>query len=210
MGGVDKLVSAAEAKQYFNELTYEREPDGEVYIDCGAYNGDSVLAYLDFVNHSYKRIYAFEPVHLNMQQLRAATSEYKNIEYIEKGTWSNTTTLQFSESASASFVDNNGGASIDVVCIDEIINGESVTFIKMDVEGSEYETLRGAENTIRKHMPKLAVCVYHKKDDLFKFIDYLSSLSNETYMYRFYLRQHSCSAYETVLYAIPIKKEKSL
>lgn len=76
----------------------------------------------------------------------------------------------------------------------------------MDVEGSELESLKGAADTIRKNHPKLAICCYHKKEDIIVLYQYIKSFDNDETEYKFYLRHHSNSAYETVLYAIPIKK----
>ena len=59
-----------------------------------------------------------------------------------------------------SSVDENGEDEIKVVAVDEIVDGK-VTFIKMDIEGSELKALHGAEKTIKKYRPKLAICIYH-------------------------------------------------
>lgn len=91
--------------------------------------------------------------------------------------------------------------------MDEVIKDNFVSFIKMDIEGSELETLKGAENTILKNMPILAICVYHKPEDLITIPQYISSLQTSTQKYSFYLRHHSYMLTETVLYAIPAHKK---
>lgn len=69
----------------------------------------------------------------------------------------------------------------------------------MDIEGAELKALEGAENLIRNAHPKLAICVYHKNED----IDQIPRLLLEYYPeYRFYLRHYSVTKAETVLYAI--------
>ena len=74
-----------------------------------------------------------------------------------------------------------------------------MTFIKMDIEGAELEALRGAESIIRKQRPKLAICVYHKPEDIWTIPMYILSLQND---YRLFLRHYSFGDTETVLYAI--------
>ncbi len=56
-------------------------------------------------------------------------------------------------------------------------------FIKMDIEGSEMEALRGAEKLIRSRKPSLAVCVYHKENDIVDIPLYLKSLVPEYKLY---------------------------
>ena len=75
----------------------------------------------------------------------------------------------------------------------------------MDAEGSELESLEGAKQTIAKNIPKLAICCYHKRDDIVNLYNYINQFENDKYRYSFYLHHHSNSAYETVLYAILIK-----
>lgn len=83
--------------------------------------------------------------------------------------------------------------------IDEIVKSRKVTFIKMDIEGAELKALYGAANTIKTWHPKLAVCVYHKPEDLITIPQYIKSIYP---MYRLYLRSYSPSGVETVLYAV--------
>ncbi|MBQ4363823.1 MAG: FkbM family methyltransferase [Oscillospiraceae bacterium] len=98
----------------------------------------------------------------------------------------------------STFSDDGNGDLTDVKKLDDILKDEKPTLIKMDIEGAELDTLIGAENTIRKYKPKLAVCIYHKIEDIITIPKYLHSLVPE---YKFRVRQHSCSMLETVLYA---------
>jgi FkbM family methyltransferase len=52
--------------------------------------------------------------------------------------------------------------------IDSIVKAlgwERVDFIKMDIEGAEVDALLGAEETISRFKPKLAICTYHRPTD---------------------------------------------
>ena len=202
-GHIDALMKLAMPDQYFNFLTYEKESSEEVFLDCGAFNGDTILAYNQFTAGIFKKIIAFEPELVNATKIKDNIGDIHDILIIPKGLWGKETVLHFTSDSSASRVEENGASFVEVTSIDSVMNGERVSFIKMDIEGSEYEALLGAEKTIKKWMPKLAICVYHKCDDIFKFIAFLDEFKNEECKYVFYLRHHTCTAYETVLYAIP-------
>jgi hypothetical protein len=70
----------------------------------------------------------------------------------------------------------------------------------MDVEGAEKEALLGARKTIQNEKPALAVCVYHKFDDLYVIPDLIQSFGVK---YKYYLRHYTLGLAETVLYAVP-------
>ena len=74
-----------------------------------------------------------------------------------------------------------------------------VTFIKMDIEGSEYQAILGAEKMITSHKPKLAISVYHKPEDIWQLPLLIYRFNHE---YKFYLRHYSFGNNETVLYAL--------
>ena len=69
----------------------------------------------------------------------------------------------------------------------------------MDIEGSEYEALLGAKDTIYSSKPNLAICLYHKPNDLYEIPLLINSWNLG---YKFYLRMHSYSAFDLVLYAV--------
>ncbi|EOS66974.1 FkbM family methyltransferase [Oscillibacter sp. 1-3] len=96
---------------------------------------------------------------------------------------------------------DDGEIVVPVATIDEIVEKENpkVTMIKMDIEGSELEALKGAKKTIQRNKPKLAICIYHKPEDMLEIPLYIKSLVPE---YKLYVRHHSNSNVETVLYAV--------
>jgi FkbM family methyltransferase len=73
-----------------------------------------------------------------------------------------------------------------------------VDFIKMDIEGAELEALKGAEQTIRRFRPKLAICLYHRPEDFVTIPRFLDQTLPE---YRFAIGHFTIHAEETVLYA---------
>jgi FkbM family methyltransferase len=75
-----------------------------------------------------------------------------------------------------------------------------VDFIKMDIEGAELSALRGAEATIRRFQPKLAISLYHRIEDFETIPAYLDSLHLP---YQYYLDHHTIYENETVLFAVP-------
>ena len=81
--------------------------------------------------------------------------------------------------------------------MDEFLQNERVTFIKMDIEGAEYDALKGAEHIIRTQKPRLAISIYHDKNHIVDIPALLLSFRED---YRFYIRHYSLLGNETVLY----------
>lgn len=204
-----ELLDLWQGHQYFTDFIHLPTDEPLVFVDCGAFTGDTLVDFIQFANTNIVKYYAFEPDPVNRLKL-AETIEHEQSTYVEivpKGTWSKKTTLSFNISGnSASCINENGNTTIEVTSIDDVINDEFVSFIKMDVEGSEFESLKGARNTILQHMPILAICVYHKPEDLITIPQYIASFETAEKKYTFYLRHHSALLNETVLYAIPIAK----
>lgn len=94
---------------------------------------------------------------------------------------------------------------VNVDTLDDILVNKPVTFIKMDIEGSELPSLKGAEKVISSNFPRLAICIYHSDADMLDIPEYIM----EKYpSYSFYIRLHAPCQYETVFYAIPDKNLK--
>ena len=88
---------------------------------------------------------------------------------------------------------------ISTVAIDDVVGGEEVSFIKLDVEGAELKALQGASRTIRTFRPRLAISVYHKPEDIIEILEYILALHND---YKLYLRHYQMSPCETIVYAL--------
>lgn len=192
---IDEKQFAQMQQQYFDEVVVLK--DGEVFVDGGCFDFGTSKVLLNKCKP--EKIYAFEPDEGNLEKVRAQIGECAGVEVIPAGLWECNATLHFSEQGSImSRVDEDGKSEIKAVAIDEVIDGR-VTFIKMDIEGSELKALMGAAQKIKKYKPKLAICIYHKPEDLVEIPAYILSLVPE---YKFYIRHYSLSAAETVLYAI--------
>lgn len=202
------MSSLVELPQYFSGdfLNFDAE---EVFVDCGAYDGDSIR---DFVKVSNSRrrgggvsyIYAFEPDTQNQEKLQAYVSSSGLVditEIIPNAAYDKVTQLRFNARGnSTSNISDSGTITIPTETIDRIIRTHKVTFLKMDIEGAERHALIGAEQTIRKYHPTLAISAYHRHDDCLVLPELIRSFWEG---YRFYFRLHKPIVYDAVLYAVP-------
>lgn len=189
--------------QYFDDDVFLPAED-EVFVDCGAYTGDSVTGFAEFLKQnkisSFRRCIAFEPDSENYETLCENVKGYANVETYKLGVHSEKATLCFSAgNQKISSITESGETRIDVDSIDNIVGDDMVTYIKMDIEGSEMSALKGAEKTILRNKPRLAVCIYHRTDDFIKIPQYILSLVPE---YKLYVRNYDPTGVDTVLYAI--------
>lgn len=189
----------SEHPQYF-DADIIKLSDEEIFIDGGAYIGDTVEEFMKQTNGKFNRIYAFEPEESKYKEFNQISKGHERIELLPYGLWSKREVLRFnSQNNYASNIDESGNTEIPVISIDEVLNGDPVTFIKMDIEGAELEALKGASTTIRKYKPILAICIYHKPLDIVEIPMYIKELVPE---YKIYIRHYGVNLYETVCYAV--------
>jgi len=174
---------------------------GEVFIDCGACNGDTLDDFIRLCPH-YGRIVAFEPGVEFYAQLVAKYGKLRDTTFLNAGVYDSDGEVSFINAGGFSAISTEpapGLKTIRATTIDSL-KLEKVTFIKMDVEGVEFNALKGAEKTILRDKPKLAISIYHSNEDMVRIPEQLRKLVPE---YRFRIRHHECypSAFETVLYA---------
>lgn len=174
-----------------------------IYLDCGAYDGDTVRFFAESATEGYERICAFEPNENMRSSLASVAAKFPRIEVKEKGVAREVGTFSFRADGvfSALGGDDQPGriVHIPVTTLDAELNGSRADIIKMDIEGAEYDALHGAESTIRRHKPKLAVCLYHKVEDLVRIPEFVASLVPE---YKLYIRHQSESCTDTILFAV--------
>ncbi|MFF2912217.1 FkbM family methyltransferase [Paenibacillus sp. NPDC057934] len=171
----------------------------EILVDGGAYIGDTVEEFLKQTTGEFEKIYSFEP---EQTKHSAFLQEFSNpnIELFPYGLWKENDVLKFEAlDSGSSGVNVAGSMEIKVVSLDNILKGAPVTFIKMDIEGSELEALIGAKETIKKYKPKLAICIYHKPLDIVQIPLFLKELVPD---YKIYMRHYNINIFETVCYAV--------
>lgn len=159
----------------------------EVFVDCGAYDGDSVRAFKSWAG-SWKTIYALEPI---AKVLEPAI-------HLPLAVGSANEFVRFSDAGPGS-KQSESGRMVQVVRLDDLFLCDPPTFIKMDVEGAEPEAIRGAAQIIRGYAPKMAVCLYHKRSHLWEIPLLLHSLRPD---YKLYIRRYAEDCWEIVCYAI--------
>uniref|UniRef100_UPI0040562AED FkbM family methyltransferase n=1 Tax=Acetatifactor sp. TaxID=1872090 RepID=UPI0040562AED len=184
-------------KNYFNDGVTLSEK--EVYIDCGGYIGDTAQKFIETVRGKYKKIVIFEPEPDKAKDIAKNLSGHE-YELIQKGVWSSNTILSFRRDVGGgSCIDESGTTQIKLTSLDETVRKYVPTYIKMDIEGAEKEALLGSKEIIREYKPKLAICIYHKPEDLYELPLLMKELNPE---YHFIVRHYSNDWYDTVCYAV--------
>ncbi len=170
----------------------------ERYIDLGAYDGDTITEFLALTGGRYDKITAFEPDAKNMKKLDYKYGSMDNCKLCPYASWSENTVLRFSGNGGRMSCIDEGGHEVQAKAVDTVCM--NATYIKMDVEGAEYETLLGCKKIIKKNSPALAVSAYHKAEDIFVLPILIHQLNPD---YKIYLRHHKyVPAWETNLYAV--------
>lgn len=198
---LSKVVS--DEPMYFIKPFRNLGPD-EVFVDCGAYVGDTVNDYFKY-NSAPKSVYAFEPDSVSRKKLEETIKKYTSntaFHVFSQGLSDTFGQMFFEETGGqgSHFSENNNGpghSSIELTTIDDAVS-EIPTFIKMDIEGFEKCSIMGGKKYISVSHPKLAICIYHKTTDYWE-IPLLIKEEFPEYK-NFEVRQYSNGAFETVLF----------
>lgn len=197
LSDIADVVSPNEEEYFDSNVILGEE---EVFIDCGGFDGDTALKFVNQCNGKYKKIIVFEPELCKKQAIETNLKGEKYTLYAF-GVWNKKDTLYFDaqENVASHVVDTISEDKIDVVSLDDTVYDEKPTFIKMDIEGSELQALKGSINILKDYKPKLVICIYHKPEDLYEIPLFIKSIIPE---YKLYIRQYSNSRFETVCYAL--------
>lgn len=200
-----RLTSPDDQEQYFPQDVFHLRRD-EVFVDCGAFDGDSLAAFLRHTQQNFRQIVALEPDPLNYNKMSARVAQYppeirQHIRLEQIGAADFNGTLRFDAEGSLSSAANSQG-SLCITCntLDSLLAQTTPTYIKMDIEGAEPEALQGAASTIRNTAPVLAISAYHRPNHLWRIPELLKSLRDD---YRLFLRPHNEECWDTVCYAVP-------
>jgi len=198
---IDLMAEIYEPAQYFPPDIIQLS-DHESFVDVGAYDGDTILQFLQASKNKFNQIHGFELDQSNFIKLKDTIDQNSNknsISVYNMGAWDSNGIISYQPGLTQSTI-GKGVSSGSVVRLDDILNEKDVTYIKMDIEGAEINALNGAEKIIRQSKPKLAICIYHHISHLWEIPLLIHKMLPEHHIY---LRHHTRLEYETVCYAIP-------
>lgn len=163
-GDINYLLDCAVEKDepYENFLKLSA---AEHFVDLGAYNGDTVLEFINRVSH-YSHITAVEGDSKTFKKLVKNTDGFENV------TLENICISNFSGKGFFGMMGgrNSNSASkkteAEFITIDSLLMENAPTFIKMDIEGEELNAINGAKNVIKEFAPKMLISAYHRNEDL--------------------------------------------
>lgn len=159
---------------------------GEILLDIGTAEGLFPLIVIDECSH----IYMVEPSTTFNKCLNKTFSNH-----LEKVTIFNTAIgnedgmITFNEDSLDGMVSENNSddcVQMSIHKVDTLFkNGEKITYLKADIEGFEAEMLKGAEQTIKRNKPKIAITTYHTQNDPNEIISLIKGFVPE---YNYYVK----------------------
>ncbi len=185
--------------QYFPDDLFRIKED-EVFVDCGAYNGDTIEDFRRASHDRFARIIAFEPDPANFPSLQRVVAGDQRISLRPYATAARRETLRLLIDGTGSRISETGTCVIETITLDEALGDIAPTYIKLDIEGSEPDALEGGRRTITRHRPKLAVCVYHAPNHLWRLPLQLHEMLPDS---RLTLRTYNADGLDCVCYCLP-------
>lgn len=208
----DGLAHPVAHPQYFPDDLFDYGP-AECFVDCGAYDGDTIRVLLERHGRAIHRVIALEPDPVNVATLERYAESVRCtgglvVLPMAAGATRGRAYIETTGTASSALTSSNaaGAAAIDCAPLDELLADERPTFIKMDIEGAEPDALAGARETIRRRRPVLAICVYHEQRHLWSIPLALREMCEG---YRFHLRPHNEEGWDLVCYAVPEERSRA-
>ena len=164
-GKMEYLVSAESAPGEVWDLLDIKA--GSSYMDLGAFVGDTILEFIE-KNPCFGKIIAVEPDSKNYRKCVGNLQKFSNIQILQGCIDEKPGNRRFlMDGGRKSAALSSGGILVPALTIDGILQGEEISYIKMDVEGMERSAILGGRETIAKWKPKMMISAYHRTEDLF-------------------------------------------
>lgn len=200
---LDSAIAGKVASPYSQEFFAEdvlHFGSGEVFVDGGAFDGDSYLRFAR-LTPDFSKAYLFEPDAEICRRAEQQAAGDHRVAICNYGLWSTSGELRFSSTGGMDgAICEDGEIRVPVVAIDDFVR-DDVTHIKLDVEGAEEQALLGGRRQIARSRPKMAVALYHRADDLWTLPALIETLGGR---YQYSVRHYSQTVDDSILYARPI------
>jgi FkbM family methyltransferase len=204
-------------QQYWAPNHPEARPrEGDVVVDGGGYLGETALWFAHVVGET-GRVLTIElekgALGVLRENLEANPELASRIAINEQALWDEPghelpilvsgpgTTVMAGTTEPADEGDRSVEQLVPTTSVDALVASgelERVDFLKLDIEGVESAALKGAEQTLRRFTPRLALAAYHQFDDMWALMRQIDQLELG---YRFAMAHFTPHHEETVLYA---------
>jgi FkbM family methyltransferase len=203
-GDFDALSDPVKDEIYFPDFVDSLQ-SLETFVDCGAYDGDTVGRFLERKEYQFNKAFAFEPDPENFRALEENVSRLpkeiaERIETSRCAIGEEKAELSFAATGTAGASFGEGSFTVQCISLDEALRHENPTYIKMDIEAAEPAAIRGARKLIREHQPVVAACSYHVQDHLWTIPLLLFDTNPE---FAIVQRQHIQMVEDLVTYGVP-------
>jgi FkbM family methyltransferase len=179
--------------------------DDDSFLDCGATSGEMLQDLVKKRDQNFERFNAVEADNISYPKLEVyreslPTSLREKVKLYKCAVGVTRSTVRFAHSGLTGSRISDEGLPVECYPIDDLFVDAPLTFIKMDIEGAEFDALKGASKVIQRDRPILAICVYHTQSDLWRIPHFIRGVLPE---HKLYLRAYEGDGYQTVMYAIP-------
>lgn len=166
-----EIMTLPQSEQYFPSdiLTFNSQ---EHFVDCGAFHASVLEGLMERTGGRFASYYALEPDSINYDYLTkhfpiSDPAQLSRCSLNQVAAWDSDGIQSIcSLSGPGSFIAEYGEDTVLCKKIDSLLDGNPVTMLKMNIEGSELHALHGAKHSIERFQPKLMIAGYHKTWDL--------------------------------------------
>lgn len=184
-------------EEAFSEILHLCED--EVYVDIGAYRGDTVDAFLKYCGGKYSHIICAEPDSKSYSKLLIHCEGMENFNAFNVAVTGDDGLIGFSDVHGRQSA-IGGEKMTNSYSLTTLCEGFIPTYIKIDSEGCENEILSAGKEILREYKPKLNIATYHKCHDVFT-LPILIHAANPSY--KIHLRHHPyIPAWDTLFYCV--------
>jgi FkbM family methyltransferase len=204
MGTPDSLPSRPVENTYFPQDIFFLANDERI-LDCGATLGEMTQDLIRKRGDHFGRFFALEADKISFSKLVAyreslPDSLSEKLKLYDCAVGLKEGIVYFTNTGDTASHISAKGIPVKCYHVDTLFADIPLTFIKMDIEGAEYDALLGGRKVIERDQPILAICVYHTQNDIWRIPLLLHEMLPQ---HKFYLRGYEGDGFQTVLFAVP-------
>jgi FkbM family methyltransferase len=178
------------------------------YVDGGAFDGDTIIPFFEMHGPLIGRVVAIEPDPVTFASLRtnverAGPSLSRITTFVNAALDGESGRRGFQSTAALDSGFNNDGAVVSTYSVDDLLAHFSVAspvFLKLDVEGSEADVIKGASQMLADPANALSLALYHRPSDLWALPRLVSEIRQGA---TFLLRTHGGDGADLMAYTWP-------